>query len=231
MKDYHKILLLLEELLRRAGDTHWQKHIAQDIKEWETRGYTRCFRGHFGGMGSINDMSVAPLEGIGNWSNNLFDILKSMGYEFARSKTINFDYSYSKIVNGSVCGNCSYAEIGEPEIEYFLSRTFLPAYITSLLPGENYLSLLDVEGLSASKQVCALRDQIIASIVSNGIVFKSKIEIFGKGCPKCSKSDIGAYRWNVVTVDSIAHLKRSPDNLRVKADGPSWWRKFFFGER
>lgn len=228
MNDYHKILVLLEALLRQSGDTHWKHQIAKDIFDWENYGETKCFKRHFGGMGSINDISVASSHGLGNWSNNLFDVLKSIGYEYADKKTISYNQHYPEVINGAICRNCSYSEIGEPELEDFLSKAFLPTSIKSMLPSENYLSLLNVEHLSQSNEVKQLRSKILASIHTNNIIFKPKIVLFENGCQQCQHSDIAAYRWTIVANDSTIELKRSKDNLHIKSDG-SWWRKLLWG--
>ena len=135
-------------------------------------------------------------------------MLKSMGYEYADKQTISFNESYPEIINGAICRSCSYSEIGEPEIEYFLSKAFLPIFIKSILPSENYLSLLDIKQLSQATQVTELRSRILTSIHNNGIVFKPEIELFQKGCPKCLRSDVSAYRWIVVFKDSIIQLEK-----------------------
>lgn len=231
MNEYHKILLLLEALLRQSGDTHWKQQIAKDIVDWETKGHTQCFKRHFGGMGSINDISVAPSRGVGNWSNNLFTILKDVGYTYAYKQAISYSQSYREVIDGAICRSCSYSEIGEPELENYLSLVFLPVFIKSMLPSENYMSLLNIERLSQTSEVKNLRSSLLTCIHNSGITYKPKIQLFDKGCQQCLQSDISAYRWIVIANDSVIRLERSRDNLRIKADGPRWWQKLFFGKR
>lgn len=227
MHSYRKILVLLKALLAQGGLTHWEELIDADINEWDTCGNSRRFKGHFGGMGSINDISISTGEGYGSWSNTLFDLLKSIGYEYAHKEIITLNFTVPSVINGAICRNCSHAEIDHSGLERFLSETFLPDFIDARLESDDYLSLLNVANLATAPQVTDLRNKLTSAMLASHIAFVPRIEILRKGCPQCFGTDICVYDWNVVSSNSVIQLGRSRNNLRIKADGPPWWRFVF----
>lgn len=223
MNDYRKILTILKDLLYKSGNSHWGKWIEEDIYEWDNYKSTKHHKSAFGGMNSINDLYVGEYGKIGAWENNLFDYLKSMSYSFVIRKKIQLQPQEANVIHGVICRNCEYSEINEYNIENHISNKHLPAFITELLPTEEYFSLINIEKLANQTEIVSERNLLINSLKEFKINF-SKSTIWLNNCPKCESNDMCVYRWNIIEIDSKITLARSKDNISIKAKR-SWWKK------
>ena len=145
MEMYRKTLEILKDLLQKSDNGHWAQWLDRDIVEWDSSKSTTHHISAFGGMGSINDLWVGGNGKIGTWNNNLFDLLKSISLTFATKKKIQFPTSTIGIIEGTICRNCSYSEISENGIEYYISNKHLPKIISTLLPTDKYIDLKNIE--------------------------------------------------------------------------------------
>ena len=113
MNNYLKILQLEKQLLEESDNLHWSKWIDKDIQDWKTKQSTNHHRQSFGGMGSINDISIGENDKNGAWKENLFQLLKSMSWTFATKNKIEFPKISIQQFEGIICRKCEYSEISE----------------------------------------------------------------------------------------------------------------------
>lgn len=226
MDTYRKTLLLLKELLHNSDNSHWEQWIDKDIYEWDTSKSTSHHKSAFGGMGSINDLSVGEQGKVGTWKNEMFDLLKSISWTFATKNKIQFPTATVSIIEGTVCRDCSYAEISESGIEHHISSKHLPDIIANLLPTEQYLELTNFEMLSNKINVVADRKKLLTALTENKINF-SKTSYWLKTCPVCNSTNTCVYSWDISNSDDKIVLTRSKNNLAIRADKSklTWWKR------
>jgi hypothetical protein len=226
MDTYHKSLLLLKDLLHKSENSHWEQWIDRDIYEWENSKSTSHHKSAFGGMGSINDLAVGGQGKIGTWKNNMFDILKSISWTFATKHKIQFPTATVNVIEGTMCRDCSYAEISESGIEHYISNKHLPTIIASLLPTDQYFDLTNFETLTNKTEVAVDRQKLLTAITEFKINF-SKTAIWLKACPTCNSTDTCVYRWDISNSDDKIILTRSKNNLTINADNTkiTWWKR------
>ena len=87
MTDHYKISLeIVYRLLKESGNYHWANWIQKDIHLWTTEKRVDNHLSAYGGMGSINDLSVGGSETIGIWKNRIFDTTKNLTWSLAKGK-------------------------------------------------------------------------------------------------------------------------------------------------
>ncbi len=226
MHTYHKTLLLLKDLLHNSDNSHWEQWIDRDIYEWENSKSTSHHKSAFGGMGSINDLSVGGQGKVGTWKNNMFDILKSISWTFVAKNKIQFPTATINIIEGAICRDCSYSEISENGIESYISNKHLPTIISTLLPTEQYFDLTNIETLTNKNEVTVDRQKLLTALTEAKINF-SKPSVWLKTCPTCNSSNTCVYRWDISNNDDNFFLTRSKNNLKIKDDQTkaTWWKR------
>jgi hypothetical protein len=226
MDTYRKTLLLLKDLLHKSDNSHWEQWIDRDIYEWDNSQSTSHHKSAFGGMGSINDLSVGGQGKIGTWKNNMFDILKSISWTFAAKNKIQFTTATVSIIEGTICRDCSYAEISESGIERYISSKHLPTIIANLLPTDQYLDLTNFEKLTNKTEVALNRQKLLTALTELKINLSNTGDWL-KTCPTCKSTDICAYRWDISNIDNKIILTRSKNNLKINADNTktTWWKR------
>lgn len=226
MDTYRKTLLLLKDLLHKSDNSHWEKWIDRDIDEWDNSKSTSHHKSAFGGMGSINDLSVGGQGKVGTWQNNMFDILKSISWTYAVKNKIQFPTMTVTNIEGIICRDCSYAEISESGIERYISNKHLPTIIANLLPTDQYTDLTNFEILTSKANIEADRQKLLAALTEFKINF-SKTGNWLKTCPTCDSSNTCIYRWDISNSDDKIVLTRSKNNLTIKVDKikVTWWKR------
>ena len=222
MDTYRKILLLLKYLLHKSDNANWEEWIDKDIYEWDTSNSTSHHKSAFGGMGSINDLSVGAQGKIGTWENNMFDFLKNISWTFAAKNKIQFPVKTSDRIEGTICRDCSCAGISESGIERYLSNRHLPAIIASLLLTDQYSRLTDIEALTNNVEVAEDRQKILAALTRINIHF-TKTDNWWNTCPDCNSTNTCVYVWTIANSGDTLDLIPGKNNLPVKKT--SWWRR------
>jgi hypothetical protein len=226
MDTYRKTLLLLKDLLHKSGNSHWEQWIDKDIHEWDKSKSTSHHKSAFGGMGSINDLSVGGQGKVGTWKNNMFDLLKSISWTFTAENKIQFPIATVSNIKGTICRDCSYAEISESGIEGYISNKHLPTIIAKLLPTGQYLDLTNIERLTYETEVNLDRQKLLGALTEFKINF-IKTDNWLKTCPTCNSSNTCVYRWDISNSDDKIILVRSKNNLPINADKikRKWWKR------
>ncbi len=222
MENYRKILELLYELLRLSGDTHWANLINKDIYNWDTKKSTRGFKSHFGGMGSINDLTIGEQNPKGIWQSILFDLLLNRAWNMLYNKSTSSHYDNQ--IQGSVCDNCSYAEINLYNLEYFLPRKILPNIINNYLQKDNFMDLLKIEDFQNSVETNLVRSKLIEAIEKQKIHYSDSRIAINRDCPKCKQRKMSAKYWDI----KLELNQQQPNNknlpLNLTPEKP-WWKK------
>lgn len=226
METYRKTLLLLKDLLHKSGNSHWEQWIDRDIYEWDNSKSTSHHKSAFGGMGSINDLSVGGQGKIGVWKDNMFDILKSISWTYTVKNKIQFPTSIVSNIEGVICRDCSYSEISENGIERYISKKHLPTIITNILTSDKYFDLTNFEILTNKPEIETDRQKLISALTEFKIIF-SKTSNWLKTCPCCNSNNTCVYRWDVSNSNDKIILTRSKNNLSIKADKTelTWWKR------
>ena len=226
MDTYRKTLLLLKDLLHKSENSHWEQWIDRDVYEWDNSKSTSHHKSAFGGMGSINDLSVGGQGKIGTWRNSMFDILKSISWTLAAKNKIQFPAATVSIIEGTICRDCSYAEISESGIEHYISNRYLPTLIAAILPTDNYFDLTNIERLTNEKEVVLGREKLITALTAFKINL-SDSDNWLRTCPTCNSSNTCVYRWDITNSDDKIILSRSKNNLEITADKSkaTWWKR------
>jgi hypothetical protein len=227
MNTYRKTLILLKDLLHKSDNFQWEQWIERDIDNWDNSKSTSHHKSAFGGMGSINDLSVGGRGKVGIWKNTMFDLLKSISWTFAAKNKIQFPIAtIPTIIEGAICRDCSFAEISESGIEYYISSKHLPTIITNLLPTDQYWNLTNIEALADKKIVNVDRQKLLTALTEFKINI-SKADNWLRTCPSCNSTNTCVYRWNISTSNNKLILTKSKNNLALKADKKkiTWWRR------
>ena len=217
MTDYYKISLeILLNLFKGAGIDHWENWIAKDIELWESEKNTSHHTGAFGGMGSINDLSVGGTDTIGVWKDKLFEITKTLSWSLAKGKVktapteIGF-YNYgSNVLSGWKCRKCGHAILDNTAIEFYLSTLVLPKIFVEFIIANKLSKIVDLNEIIERPEIERKRIEIQSLISSNGINFSEGNQWLWT-CPKCESKDVCVYRWKIK--DNGKTLIESDDNI------------------
>jgi len=226
MDTYRNILLLLKDLLHKSENFHWEQWIERDIYEWDDLNSTSHHKSAFGGMGSINDLFVGGHGKTGAWQNNMFNFLKPMSWTFATIREIRLPKTTATNIQGTICKDCSYSEITENEIEDYISDRYLPRIISTLLPSEQYVDLINIEELANRTEVNLEREKLLNALKEFNINFSSN-DNWLKNCLRCNSINTCIYRWEVSYTKGKIILTRSKNNLTIKSDKTitTWWKR------
>jgi len=244
--DHYKISLeILYRLLKESGNDHWANWIQQDIHLWTTEKRVDNHLGAYGGMGSINDLSVGGSDTIGVWKNRLFDTTKNLTWSLAKGKisTPPLDdkfYRYgSTEISGWSCRHCGHSRIDKSNIELYLSTEFLPKLFVDYIRQNKLIEILDLNTIVSLDQIVEKRNAIEKLIQNANITLTSGNEWLWT-CPECESKNVCVYRWQ--TIDNDTKLFESKDNLKMETKkmpaynstlpkaGRSWWQKLFGSE-
>ena len=236
---YLEVLNVLKILLERSDNSHWANWINQDILEWTESKSTKHHLSAFGGMGSINDLSVGENDIDGSWKNAIFDHVKSLSYSLANRKGIGGaelvdNSSKGIVIQGWRCLECGYSEISKVGIETFVSNTMVPTILTEKINNGNVNSILDISELKNEKQVVELRKNIISAVENSGIKLTDWDGKWTLPCPKCKSDDKAVCRWIYQKNFKEEKLIPSNDNLKLKSERSEIgiFRKLFkFGKK
>ena len=246
MIDYYKISLdILYRLLKESGDQHWANWIEKDIHLWTTQKRVDNHLGAFGGMGSINDLSVGSWDTIGVWKNKLFDTTKTLSWSLAKRKIStapvdeNFYRQGSKEISGWRCRHCGHSRIDKSNIELYLSTEFLPKLFVNYIRQDKLIEILDLQTIIELDQVIEKRNAI-EKLIQNANITLTTGNQWLWSCPECESKNVCVYRWQ--TIDNDTKLIESKDNLKMETEkmpaynstlpkaGRSWWQKLFGSE-
>lgn len=228
MDTYRKTLVLLKDIFKTSGHSHWENWIDRDIYEWDNFKSTSHHKSAFGGMGSINDIAVGERDRVGVWKNNMFDSLKSLSWTLAAINEIRFEKPVISVIEGSVCRDCLYALIAESGVEHFLSRKYLPSIIADNLLTDNYLILTDFNKLTNIEFIEVDRQKLLEAFKTYGINYSEEISWL-RDCPNCGTKNTCVYRWDITYVDNKVKIAKSIDNVSIKVHEHilSWLKRFF----
>ena len=229
MNNYLKILQLEKQLLEESDNLHWSKWIDKDIQDWKTKQSTNHHRQSFGGMGSINDISIGENDKNGAWKENLFQLLKSMSWTFATKNEIEFPKISIQQFEGMICRKCEYSEISEYSVNDILAKRNLPSLINRLLPSENFLTLLKIEEITKETTIVNECEKIKIALSNSSINETQFYTVYPK-CPKCEGENSCVYRWELLNNGNEFIIKRSSNNLKlekeiIKNKSKSWINK------
>ena len=246
MTDYYKISLdILYRLLKESGNDHWANWIQKDIHLWTTQKRVDNHLSAYGGMGSINDLSVGGSDTIGVWKNKLFDTTKNLTWSFAKGKISTppledkFYRNGSTEISGWRCRDCRHSRIDKSNIELHLSTEFLPKLFVDYIGQNKLIEILDLKTIVALDQIVEKRSAIQKLIQNANITLTSGNEWLWT-CPVCESKNVCVYRWQII--DNDTKLIESKDNLKMETEkipaynstlpkaGRSWWQKLFGSE-
>lgn len=246
MTDHYKISLdILYRLLNESGNDHWANWIQKDIYLWTTQKRVDNHLKAYGGMGSINDLSVGGSDTIGVWKNRLFDTTKNLSWSLAKGKLSTPPledkfYRYgSNEISGWRCRHCGHSRIDKSNIELYLSTEFLPKLFVDYIRQNKLIEILELKSIVGLKQIIEKRNAIEKLIQNANITLTNGNEWLWT-CPECESKNVCIYRWQ--TVDNDTKLIESKDNLKMETEkmpannstlpkaGCSWWQKLFGSE-
>jgi len=218
---YLEILNVLKILLERSDNSHWANWISQDILEWNENKSTKHHISAYGGMGSINDLSVGENDTNGSWKNAIFEHAKALAYSLAQRKGIGGvelvdTSSKGVIIQGWRCLECGYGEISKVEIETYISNKMVPNILTEKINNGNVKSILDIAELKNEKQVVELRRKIISAVENSEIELTEWNGKWTLPCPKCESDNKAVYRW--IYQKNSEEVLPSNDNLKLKKE-------------
>jgi len=217
LTDYYSISLnILHRLLKDTGEEHWANWIQKDIHLWRTEKKVEHHLSAYGGMGSINDLSVDGLDTIGIWKNNLFEMTKTLSWSLAKGKIAappldEHFYRYgTNHIGGWQCINCGHARISSTNIELYVAADFLPRLFVRYLKQDNLMELLHLEKLVALEEIVNARSAVEQLIQSEKITLTTE-NGWLQTCPNCKSDNIGGYRWQIA--NDYTKLITAKDNL------------------
>ena len=216
MKDYYHISLeILYQLLKEVGEEHWANWIQKDIHLWTTTQSVDHHLAAYGGMGSINDLSVGGLDTIDIWKNNLFEMAKTLAWSLAKRKITTapleeefYRYGASEI-GGWRCRNCGLSRIGTTNVELYLAAEFLPKLFVAYIKQDKLLEILDLENIIVLDSIVEKRNAI-EKLVQNSNITLSIGNNWLQTCPDCNSEDVCAYRWQIT--DNYTKLTEAKNN-------------------
>ncbi|TJZ49309.1 hypothetical protein FAZ15_22330 [Sphingobacterium olei] len=220
MTDHYKISLeILYRLLKESGNDHWANWIQKDIHLWTTEKRVDNHLGAYGGMGSINDLSVGGSDTIGVWKNRIFDTTKNLIWSLAKGKisTPPLDDKFyrcgSTEISGWRCRSCGHSRIDKSNIELYLSTEFLPKLFVDYIRQDQLIEILDLNTIVALDQIVEKRSTIEKLIQNANITLTNGNEWLWN-CPECESKNICVFKWQ--TMDNDTKLIESKDNLKME---------------
>jgi len=231
--------------LKESGNDHWANWIQKDIHLWTTQKRVDNHLGAYGGMGSVNDLSVGGSDTIGVWKNTLFETTKNLSWGLAKGKIStppldeNFYRYGSTEISGWRCRHCGHSRIDKSNIEEYLATEFFPKLFVDFIKQDKLIEILDLKSIVELEQIVDKRSVIEKLIQSANITLTSGNEWLWT-CPECESKNVCVYRWQ--TTDNKTKLIESKDNLKMERKempvynstlpkaGRKWWQKLFGSE-
>jgi hypothetical protein len=92
MATYLHVLKALEYLLDKVGESQWRDWLYEDIELWKAGNDVSHHLSAYGGMGSLNDFWISPLNGHAiseiqePWINHLLTLLRNLCFQCAQAQ-------------------------------------------------------------------------------------------------------------------------------------------------
>jgi len=217
LADYYNISLeILHQLLKDAGEEHWANWIQKDIHLWASEKRVDHHLGAYGGMGSINDLSLGGLDTIDIWKNNLFEMTKKLAWSLAKGKVATPPleekfYHYGSIeLSGWRCLDCRHARISKTNIELYVAAAFLPKLFVEYIEQDRLMEILDLENIITLMQITDKRATIEKLVKADNITLTDTNDWL-QTCPNCGDNNVCVYRWQIV--NNYSKLVAASNNL------------------
>ncbi|MHA1293057.1 MAG: DUF6966 domain-containing protein [Promethearchaeota archaeon] len=212
---YLDALKALEFIMTQWGEynRHWREAISNDIQIWRTQHESVQYLGHYGGMGSINDLGGGPY----------FNNIKSISYCLASypDDISSVEKSLGTLglqLNGWNCSECGYNEVYERSIKQYVSNHFVRSEVLENFKKGTLFELAkkrhdyDFSDLD-------LEYERIARIAEKSSISVVKEHEWSENCPKCKKKGIKIQHWVLNCsgdkfIPFILSGKDLPDDIR-----------------
>lgn len=211
---YLDALQALEYIMLQSKDYfgHWIDAIQLDIKQWQNFRNSKIHLGHYGGMGSFNDLGGSAYffniqsiaYSLAANPNNIESIEKSMG-------TLRLQ------LNGWHCPNCGYSEVYKDQIDYYVINQIARSEV---LEHFQKGTLFELAKKRANLEISSLDDEIkrVSEIITNSQIVITNRDKWKETCSKCeNKLDIFHWVLNDAEDQFIPYntsAKDLPDNIR-----------------
>jgi len=191
MDHYLDALKALAFIMKQWGEWnhHWYEAIQRDIQIWETQHESEQHLGHYGGMGSINDLGGGPY----------FDNIKSIAYRLASNHDDleSIEKSLGTLglqLNGWNCSKCGYCEVYERDINQYVNHHFVRNEVLENFKEGNLLELVkkrhDYDFSDLDEEY-----KRVAGIAENSGISVVKLHEWSELCPECSEKGIQISHW------------------------------------
>ena len=190
-ENYLDALKALEYILKLWGEYghHWLKAIQRDIQIWETQHHSEQHLGHYGGMGSFNDLGGGPY----------FNNIKSIAYRLATDpddlepveKSLG---TLGLQLDGWNCSKCGYDEVYESKIKQYINHHFVR---TEVLEAFKKGSLLELAKKRHDYDFSDLNEKYkeVANKAEKSGISVVKQHEWSETCPKCGEKGIQIRHW------------------------------------
>lgn len=211
MNIYANSLRVLKSLLEQSRILRWAEHLGHDIEAWDNFRSTERHRHSYGGMGSLNDVTL-PVSSLRDvWANNLLEAVKLVTFEFSHHGKVDLVELFSKLkpleLTGSICVGCRHAEVTEVQLEHALSSYAIPVVAKEFLPDDlRFLKLTNVAELLNEARVTEMRRRFLSGLADAGIAYNVDRKTRMKPCPKCNAADTMVYRWDVAIGNQVTFI-------------------------
>lgn len=185
---YLDALKALEFILKQDGDyyRHWVLAIRRDIETWKTQRQSQQHQGHYGGMGSFNDIGGGPY----------FNNIKSIAYRLAGdpNNIESVEKSLGTLglhLDGRHCQKCGNDEVSKKKIELYIKNHFVRSEI---LANFKTGTLYELAKKRCKKNLPNLDKEYkrVSGIVENSNI---SIVIDNGTCPKCKSENFEFKHW------------------------------------
>lgn len=191
-RDYYlDALKALAFIMKQWGEWnhHWFEAIQRDIRIWEIQRESRQHLGHYGGMGSINDLG----------GGLYFDNIKSIAYCLASDPDDieSVEKSLGTLglhLDGWNCSKCGYNEVYESKIRQYVNHHFVR---TEVLENFKKCTLLELVKKRDDYDFSDLDEEYkrIASIAEHSGISVVEPHDWSEICPKCGIKGIQISHW------------------------------------
>jgi len=211
---YLDALRALEYIMLQSKDYfgHWIDAIQGDIEEWQTKHLSASHLGHYGGMGSFNDLG----------GDAYFTNIQSITYNLAANpyNIENVEKSMGTLglqLLGWHCPNCGYSEVYKDRIEYYVINHVARSEVLEYFQRG---ALLELAKKRVKYQISSFEDEItrVSEIITNSQIIITNRDKWKETCSKCEhKLDIFHWVLNDAEDQFIPYdtsAKDLPDNVR-----------------
>ena len=185
---YLDALKALEYILKQDEDYYhyWVLAIQRDIELWKTQHQSHQHQGHYGGMGSFNDIGGGP------YLNNI----KSIAYRLAGdpNNIASVEKSLGTLglhLDGRHCQKCGNDEVSKKKIELYIRNHFVRSEI---LANFKTGTLYELAKKRCKKSLPNLDKEYkrVTDIAENSSI---SIVIDNGPCPKCKSENFEFKHW------------------------------------